>query len=282
MEQKVEEFRTVVWEFYRRYGRHDLPWRQPEAGGTFDPYKILVSEIMLQQTQVGRVIPKYQLFLERFPSFATLAAAPLGEVLRAWSGLGYNRRAKFLWQCAGQVVAERGGQLPLTSAELVKLPGIGPNTAGAVLAYAFNAPALFVETNIRTVFIHHFFADQTGVSDRDILAMLQTTFPTREPGATKNLEGVSRYWYWALMDYGTHLKQTIGNLNTLSKHYAKQSRFEGSTRQLRGQVLRLLSERPYSLSQLQSHIPDPRLSAVLGSLTAEGFIIKTARAYHLT
>lgn len=270
MNGKVEDFRRTVWDYYETRGRHDLPWRIPEAGDGYDAYKILVSEMMLQQTQVGRVTPKYHLFLKQFPSFEALAAAPLGDVLRAWNGLGYNRRAKFLWQCAARVVSDYRGQLPETSAELVKLPGIGANTAGAVLAYAFNKPALFVETNIRTVFIHHFFADQQAVNDRQILDLVAQTLPD-EP----------RQWYWALMDYGSFLKQTIGNLNMLSKHYVKQSRFEGSKRQIRGQVLRLLGERPYSDSELKRNIADQRLPDVLQDLEAEGFIIKKARSYSL-
>jgi A/G-specific adenine glycosylase len=271
MDRRFKDFGQTVWRYYHKHGRHDLPWRQPQADGSFDSYKILVSEIMLQQTQVSRVIPKYQLFLKRFPSFTALATAPLGDVLRAWNGLGYNRRAKFLWQCARQVMTESNGHLPGSAAELTQLPGIGANTAGAVLSYAFNKPALFVETNIRTVFIHHFFAGRQAVSDREILDLIAKTLPDQP-----------RLWYWALMDYGTHLKQTIGNLNALSKHYAKQSPFVGSKRQIRGQVLRLLAERPLPAKALKTEIPDGRLQTVLQDLTAEGFIVKTARCYQLT
>lgn len=265
----VADFQATVWSFYRGSGR-DLPWRRPEPDGSFDPYKILVSEIMLQQTQVGRAIPKFHQFLERFPSFEALASVPLGDVLKLWSGLGYNRRAKFLWQAAKQVIDEHGGQLPATTAELVRLPGIGANTAGAVLAYAFNQPVVFIETNIRTVFIHHFFADQPGVTDRQILDLVAATLPAD-----------ARRWYWALMDYGSHLKQTGGNLNKLSKHYVKQSAFQGSRRQIRGQILRLLGEKTYTLASLQKAIIDERLTGVLGDLLAEGLIEKTARSYRL-
>ena len=270
MDKKVGDFRQTVWHYYESHGRHDLPWRLPEADGSFDPYKILVSEIMLQQTQVSRVVPKYRQFLESFPSFAALAAASLGDALRVWSGLGYNRRAKFLWQCAQKVVAEHGGRLPDTSAELVRLPGIGPNTAGAVLAYAFNKPALFVETNIRTVFIHHFFSDQEGVHDREILDLVAATMPDKP-----------RQWYWALMDYGTFLKQSVGNLNSRSKHYAKQSQFEGSKRQIRGQVLRLLGEGPHTSVDLERAITDPRLAGVLKDLVDEGLIAQEINIYPL-
>ena len=263
------DFQAAVWGCYRQHGR-DLPWRRPEPDGSFDPYKILLSEIMLQQTQVSRVIPKFQAFLARFPSFAALASAPLSEVLVAWSGLGYNRRAKFLWQAAQQIMQSHGGRLPTTSAELTRLPGIGANTAGAVLAYAFNKPVVFIETNIRTVFIHHFFADKQGISDREILDLVARTLPDD-----------ARTWYWALMDYGSHLKQTVGNLNKLSKHYVKQSAFQGSRRQIRGQVLRLLGEKPRSPGSLQQAISDERLPDVLKALLDEGLIEKTASTYRL-
>ncbi|HTH71739.1 MAG TPA: hypothetical protein VL737_00045 [Candidatus Pristimantibacillus sp.] len=269
-EAKISDFQATVWRYYREHGRHDLPWRSSEPDGSFDPYKILVSEIMLQQTQVPRVIPKYHEFLERFHSFTALAGAPLSDVLRVWNGLGYNRRAKFLWQCARQVVAIHGGQPPRTTAGLVALPGIGPNTAGAILAYAFNQPVIFIETNIRTVFIHHFFSGQQGVDDRRILDLVAQTLPDNP-----------REWYWALMDYGSSLKQKLGNLNTLSKHYVKQSRFEGSKRQIRGQVLRVLGEQPRTAAQLSSEIADERLAGVLNDLVKESLITCIKGRYRL-
>lgn len=259
---RTQTFRKVVWEYYQAQGRHDLPWRQPETDGTFDPYKILVSEIMLQQTQVGRVIPKFQEFLEKFPSFTALANAPLGEVLKSWNGLGYNRRAKFLWQAASMVMQEYDGRLPEQLDQLVKLPGVGQNTAGAILAYAYNTPVVFIETNIRTVFIHHFFSTVNEVTDKEIIALVAKTLPDNPRG-----------WYWALMDYGSHLKQTVGNLNQQSRQYTKQSAFHGSRRQIRGKVLRLLAEGGYTRQQLARDIPDDRLPDVLADLTKEGLIV---------
>jgi A/G-specific adenine glycosylase len=220
----------------------------------------MVSEIMLQQTQVPRVMPKYDEFLSRFKNTQALAAADLGDVLRAWQGLGYNRRAKFLWQAA-QKVAE-ADSFPDTHAELVKLPGIGPNTAGAILAYAFNQPGVFIETNIRTVYIHHFYGDRINVDDKEILALVEETLDRENP----------REFYWALMDYGSHLKSTIGNLNKASKQYVKQSTFNGSRRQVRGAVLRALGTRAQPLDELQQTIPDERLENVLADLSAEGLI----------
>jgi A/G-specific adenine glycosylase len=270
MTPREEQFKETVWAYYQMHGRHELLWRQPESDGLFDPYKILVSEVMLQQTQVSRVIPKFESFMQQFPSWKVLAESPLAAVLQAWSGLGYNRRAKFLWQAAHVVMEQHNGALPGTSAELVTLPGIGPNTAGAILAYAHNKPVVFIETNIRTVFIHHFFGDQQGIADRDILELVARTLPDD-----------ARQWYWALMDYGSHLKQTIGNVNIQSKHYTKQSTFEGSRRKIRGQVLRLLTNARLTKQQLHQEIIDERLETVLADLLSEGLIAQTTGQYHL-
>ncbi len=265
-------FQTTVRQYYQAQGRHDLPWRQPDTMGNFNPYHILLSEMMLQQTQVGRVIPKYQEFLEQFPNLNQLAAAPLGEVLRVWSGLGYNRRAKFLHHTAGRIIDQHGGKLPQQSSELIALPGIGTNTAGAILAYAFNQPAAFVETNIRTVFIHHFFDDAAAtVAESAIVALVADTLDHDQP----------REWYWALMDYGSHLKQSVGNLNARSGGYTRQSRFQGSRRQLRGQLIRLLGGQAYELNELREIINDERLEAVLAELVIEQLVHRRRDQYHL-
>jgi len=267
--QEQEDFREALWGYYATAARTTLPWRQPEPDGSFDPYKIMVSELMLQQTQVARVIPKYEMFLHLFPMADALATADLGEVLRAWQGLGYNRRAKFLWQAAG-AVRERGS-FPNTPEDLVKLPGIGTNTAGAILAYAYSQPVVFVETNIRTVYLHHFFHDQEGVSDVQIKDLITQTLDCEHP----------REFYWALMDYGSHLKATIGNPNKASKHYAKQSRFEGSRRQVRGQIIRLLGARSYSAQALHAAIADERSVAIVAELVKEGMVRQTNDMYSL-
>ncbi|HVX57706.1 MAG TPA: hypothetical protein VHA37_08305 [Candidatus Saccharimonadales bacterium] len=267
----IHLFQEQVWDYYRRHGRHDLPWRQP-SGSDLNAYHVAVSELMLQQTQVSRVLPKYHQFLANFPTVTALANAPLGEVLRAWSGLGYNRRAKFLWQAAGQVVRDHGSEFPRQLDQLTALPGIGPNTAGAILAYAYNEPAIFVETNIRTVYIHHFFHDQTDIADKAVLELVAETLDPTNP----------REWYWALMDYGAHLKRTVGNLNHRSRTYARQSAFHGSRRQLRGQVLRLLGAgKPRTLAALQTHLPDDRLPSVLDDLVSEQLIQKRGQTYRL-
>lgn len=254
-----------VWDYYRHHARN-LPWRQPEADGSFDPYKILVSEIMLQQTQVGRVIPKYRSFLKQFPDATALSESSLADVLQAWSGLGYNRRAKFLHQASQQLAHG----FPQNLKELVKLPGVGVNTAAAIMNYAFNKATPFIETNIRTVYIHHYFNDHIEVDDKQLMPLIVETLDHEHP----------REWFWALMDYGSHLKLTVGNLNRNSKQYAKQSRFEGSRRQIRGQVLRRLVD-PQSLQKLSAAIPDERLGQVLEDLLKEGLIVKNKSLYQL-
>jgi A/G-specific adenine glycosylase len=259
------DFQATVWEYYHDHGRNDLPWRIPEPDGRFDPYRILVSEVMLQQTQVARVVPKYHDFLERFPSVSVLAAAEQGEVLRAWSGLGYNRRAKYLRASAQSIVAEHKGEFPTDAAQLVKLPGIGANTAGAILAYAFNLPATFLETNIRAAYIHHFFQARADIHDREILEIVRKTMDCEHP----------REWYWALMDYGSYLKRSGMKLNMLSKSYTRQTKFDGSQRQIRGQVIRLLGAGPLTDDRLAAEVPDPRLGPVVEELLREGLISRS-------
>jgi A/G-specific adenine glycosylase len=288
-EDKKRAFHKRLMQYYTQHGRHELPWRT-----SLDPYSVVVSELMLQQTQVGRVIPKYEVFLRRFPDFKTLAAASLGEVLTEWQGLGYNRRAKFLWQAAHAVTNNHNGKLPNTLKDLVKLPGIGPNTAGAILAYAFNKPAIFIETNIRTVYIHEFFKDQELIDDKEIRNLLEQTLPIREgkeqpdeaihslPAATIKTVGLSyREFYWALMDYGTHLKQAVGNHSARSKQYVRQSRFEGSRRQLRGAVIRMLSIGPQTEAYVLEQLSDIRTPAVLADLVTEGMVEQTEGIYRL-
>lgn len=271
--EQLTVFQETVWDYYARHGRNSMPWRQPDLSGQFDPYKIMVSEIMLQQTQVARVTVKYKEFTSQFPSLQALASADLGDVLRAWQGLGYNRRAKFIWQAAQIAVEKYNGRLPQDITELVKLPGIGKNTAGAIMAYAWNLPVAYVETNIRTVYIYHFFQNMEQVSDNDILSLVTKTLP-------EDADQV-REWYWALMDYGQFIKQTQGNLNKLSNTYAKQSSFEGSKRQIRGAVLRLLAANEMNKLDIKSAIEDSRLSLVLDDLVKEGIITLSNGKYRL-
>ncbi len=255
-----------------------MSWRQPEADGSYNPYKILVSEIMLQQTQVGRVEPKYHEFLGHFPTVDALAQASLGGVLNDWSGLGYNRRAKYLWQAAKQVVGEYGGRFPRTPSELQTLSGVGPNTAGAIMAYAYDMPVVYIETNIRTVLIYHLFNNRDSVTDKELREVLQVIV-RQLPG---NDTGLSyRELYYAFMDYGSHLKKTIGNLNRISTVYSKQSTFAGSRREIRGKVIKLLRDGSCPISELVSVIEDDRLDSILGDLTSEGLIVRSGDIYSL-
>lgn len=270
MNKRERAFVTTVWQHYRQAGRHDLPWRK-----TTNPYRILVSEIMLQQTQVDRVLPKYRAFLRQWPTARRLAAAPLSDVLRAWQGLGYNRRAKFLRQAAKVVTNELGGNWPKTETTLLSLPGVGPYTAGAVSAFAYDLPVVLIETNIRQVYLHHFFKNKTAVSDEAILKLVKKTLP----------EGNAREWYWALMDYGAHLKQQQGNLTHRSKHYTKQSRFAGSDRQIRGAILRVLGEEgALTVRSLAEHLASfekERVVTQLARLQTEGLVKQFRRRYEL-
>ncbi len=267
----INLFQQAVWDYYHVHRRDALPWRSAELfiTGTdhMDPYAILVSEVMLQQTQVGRVISKYSEFLAAFPTVTALAAAPLAAVLGLWSGLGYNRRAKFLHSAAQQVTREYANQFPDDLVMLTKLPGVGKNTAGAILAYAFNQPAVFIETNIRSIFIHHFFADEPAVSDTQLFPYVRAALPSDN----------AREWYWALMDYGSHLKTTAGNASRRSKTYARQSKFEGSRRQLRGRFLSLLIGGEAPRADLLAQIDDERALSVLNDLIKEGLITENSK-----
>jgi len=257
----VGAFRKKVRTFYRRRGR-DLPWRH-----TDDSYRILVSEIMLQQTQVSRVIEKYDDFLGRFPDIVSLADAPLQDIMEAWQGLGYNRRALSLKKLAERVVRDFGGVIPEREEELKTLPGIGSATAAAICAFAYNQPVVFLETNIRAVYIHHFFDGRSPVGDGELLPLVARTLDRRNP----------RRWYNALMDYGVFLKKHHANPARSSERYRKQSPFEGSNRQVRGAILRVLVERrELSEEELVAEMPfEPvKVRKNLEELVREGIVTK--------
>lgn len=253
----IRVFRAAVWRHYKESGRHDLPWRK-----TRDPYRILVSEVMLQQTQVPRVREKYTEFLRAFPNVRALANAPLSDVLCVWSGLGYNRRAKYLRDAAKIITRDYGGKIPQDFSALRALPGIGPYTAAAIRAFAFNEPDVLIETNIRAALIYAFFSQATNVYDREFLWLLKELNNEQEP----------REWNWALMDWGAHIKKLHGNPSRLSKHYVRQSKFEGSLRQARGAILRSLTA-DKNISGLRNHYID-RYEKALKSLARERLIRK--------
>lgn len=258
---RYKHLQEVVWDYYKTHKRR-LPWRN-----TRNPYKILVSEVMLQQTQVERVKSYYKAFLERFPNPESLASAPLSEVLVLWKGLGYNRRAINLKKAAEVVTKEYKGTFPKEYAEILSLPGVGPSTAGALMNFSYNIPTPFIETNIRSVYLHFFFKDKEGVDDKTLMKLIQESQDTKNP----------REWYYALYDYGVMLKKTIGNPNTRSKHYKKQSAFKGSNRELRALMLfYILEKKKVTLSTLLKDL-DKDKSAVLKNIDAfikEGVIQK--------
>ena len=250
-------FQEIVWEQGRELYR-DMAWRRDTR-----PYYVLVSELMLQQTQVARVEVKFAEFIARFPDVASLAQASLGDVLELWSGLGYNRRAKFLWQAAQKICGEFSGAFPDTIEQLVCLPGVGPNTAGAIMAYTYNKPVVFVETNIRTVYLYHFFPNRDDVADSEIRELVASTLDIEHP----------REWYWALMDYGTLLKsQRLGHISS-SKHYAKQPKLAGSMREMRGRILKALAHGRLDDVELRVVVgADRRYEQARASLENEGLI----------
>lgn len=255
---KIRVFRQIIRGYYRAHKR-DLPWRH-----TQNPYKILVSEMMLQQTQVPRVELYWGRFISRFPDFKNLARAPLRDVLTQWQGLGYNRRALYLKKTAQIILEKYGGKLPCNFQILITLPGIGNGTAGAILAFAHNKAEPFIETNIRRVFIHFFFPDKKAVDDKEIFSLIEASLDKKN----------SREWYYALMDYGAMLgkNRRLKNPNRLSRHYRVQGEFAGSRRELRGKIIRmLLCGLKFSAGNLHQkiHTDKKKLKNILAELEKE-------------
>jgi A/G-specific adenine glycosylase len=262
----VRRFRTLVKEFYKESGRR-RPWRK-----TKDPYKILVSEIMLQQTQVPRVCEKYPEFIKAFPTFKALAASPVKKLLSVWKGMGYNRRALSLKKTAQAVMEQYKGKLPSNEVKLVKLPGIGPATAADIRVFAFNKPALVIETNIRAVYIHLFFNDKEKVGDEKLKPLVEKTMNRKNP----------RDWYNGLMDLGGLIKKEYSNPAARSKHYVKQSKFEGSNRQMRSMILSYVMDNGSATAKNISKnlsIPLSRAQQNLKQMEKEGFIRESGEAY---
>ena len=314
-------FRRAVYGFYRREGRHELAWRL-----THDPYRILLSEIMLQQTQVSRVAVRYEEFLSLFPSLEALAAASLRDVLAAWSGLGYNRRARFLHELARVVVRDHGGELPRTVDALRELPGVGEYTASAIACIAFGTRVPVIETNIRRAIIYSFFAydadpdmplfaaerpegesvDRPELSVDDGARVAgkngKLSFPesrdefiprtvtaavhdreVREVAGQVLDRDYPREWNYALMDYGQALSRHVPNPNRHSAHYTRQSRFEGSRRQVRGALLKVLSGVADADEQTlvdETGFMHARVHSVLMDLAREGFVAHLGKESH--
>ena len=259
----LASFKKTIWSHYRKH-RRDFPWRNPDA--TSDPYKIIVSEIMLQQTQAKRAVSKYESFIQRFPDWQTLNKASTADVLREWQGLGYNRRALYLHRIAQLFPS---GNITPNDIAAGKLPGIGPNTKGSVLAFAWNIPRPFIETNIRSVFIHFFFKNKKSVDDKSILTLVTETLDHKNP----------REWYYALMDYGAYLKAggngAQENPSRKSKHHTKQSKFKGSNRELRGAIVRSIlagtRDKKILIKKFSNKFNKEQVAETVQALDSEGF-----------
>jgi len=263
-----ESFKELLWQKSHELYR-DMPWRTDTR-----PYYVLVSELMLQQTQVARVRVKFEEFIAVFPTIKALATAPLSDVLMVWTGLGYNRRAKFLHDAAKQVMERFNGIIPDSFEALVSLPGIGPNTAGAILAYSFNKPVVFIETNIRTVLFAHFFEHGELVTDSQLREVLELVLDHEHP----------REFYWAMMDYGAELKRQGRAALDQSKHYKKQAPLKGSVREVRGLLLKQLTKGAATEQELQSVLGevDERYPKALEGLQKDGLIQRSKGRFHLT
>lgn len=275
-EPRLEEFTQRVWEQGRELYR-DLPWRN-----TYDPYAILLSEVMLQQTQVSRVLGRWEEWLDVFPTVEALASAPLPPVLELWQGMGYNRRALNLKRCAEELVANHDGMVPSDKKALLALPGIGPSTSAGVRIFAFRQPDMYLETNVRTVFIHELFPDEDKVPDKQLVALVEQTCPQDES---------VRDWYYALLDYGAHLKKTLPNPSRRSAQHKRQSKFEGSHRQKRAYLLRRVIDGVSNLGELSADLArteeaagrkapsSKEVASIMRELEREGFVFEQGGAW---
>lgn len=262
----INHFKKTIRFYYRDYVRK-LPWRE-----TKNPYHIFISEVMLQQTQVTRVLKKYPEFLKTFPTFQSLAEAPLRTILKEWQGMGYNRRGKYLKEAAQIIVKEYRGTIPRDTRKVDALPGVGYATASSILCFAYNIPTVFIETNIRRVYIHFFFRDRDDVDDKEIYLLVEKTLDRKNP----------REWYYALMDYGAMLGKQKENPNKRSRHYSIQSTFEGSDRKVRGEILKImLKEEKISKKNLFANlaIEKTRFDTIISQLEKEKLIGKRGSYY---
>lgn len=271
----IQLFRNTILGWYAK-NKRDLPWRN-----TSDPYKILVSEIMLQQTQIARVILKYYEFLREFPDVQTLAKAKDRKLLKVWAGLGYWRRAKFLKEIARQITKEYNGKFPENPVILDAFPGIGEYTARALACFAFGHPDVFLDTNIRRVYLHFFFQGRKDVQDWEILEVAQKALPKKNP----------REWHYALFDYGA-LVLKDKTINRRSRAYHKQGKFEGSFRSFRTKAMRFLLDRPrqkvqdsilrtFLEKELTKEDAPFSADAIISALLKDSLIKKSGKSYFI-
>lgn len=258
-EDLIKDFQQMVWNFYNSHTR-PFPWRE-----TRNPYHIFISEWMLQQTQTSAVVPKYNAFLSKFPTFQDLATASMDEVIKLWQGLGYNRRALWMKSSAELIANEYNGKLPDDPEVLEQIKGIGHATAREMVTFAYDKPTAFIETNIRRVYLHLFFHRKNGIKDKEILELVELTADVNKP----------REWYYALMDYGVMLKKTIKpDPNHRSYHYKKQPKFKGSDREMRGKILRMkIANTTITIDELSQKLQQPvkKIKALVIKMKQEGF-----------
>lgn len=253
-----EVFIQTVLKFYNEEGRHTLLWRK-----RISSYKILVSEIMLQQTQVERVTPKFKDWMRTYPTLESLGKASLQDILIMWQGLGYQRRAKALYQ-----IAQTYTKLPKSFEDLLLLPGVGSYTASAICAFAYNRFSYpMLETNIRTALIHYYHQSKEKIEDKILsedLLRISSHPLVQKVGA--------RTWYYALMDYGAYLKSKNISHNKKSAHYTKQTKYKGSFRELRAKIL-------FAITHKEKLPRDERNIKALEALLKEGYITKQKNTY---
>lgn len=261
--EKIKQFQKKVLSFYQR-NKRILPWRK-----TTDPYRILVSEFMLQQTQVSRVLSYYRQWINRWPTVNAIAAASLSDILQAWIGLGYNTRAVNLHRAARIIVEKFNGDVLEAMKHYKGIPGIGRYTSQAVQIFSTNADLVTVDTNIRRIFIQE-FALPPDVVEKDLWKLAEECLP----------RGKSRIWHNALMDYGAlHLTAR----KTGIKPKTRQSRFESSDRQIRARILRYILKDKLPASELETllEIEQKRLISILEKMISEGIITKRNNRYQV-
>ena len=279
--QRLLIFKRTIWSHYAKHKR-PMPWRDNTS-----LYYVVVSEVMLQQTQVSRVLNKFETFVKRFPDFRSLAQARTRDVLKEWKGLGYNRRALYLKEVAENYVQTFGHNRSRQTSkslhfsqlkwlEATRLPGLGPNTVGAIKAYTFNTPSVFVETNIRSAIIHFFYKNSKAkIHDEDIVPILSHLL--KDPRIGRN----PREWYWALMDYGSYLKKEFPNPSRKSAHHTRQKPFKGSNREARSHILELIMRKPTQFIEIARHVGEKNLEKNLADLTREGFLNEKGGRYRI-
>ena len=262
-QEEILRFQQKIFSFYQQ-NKRSLPWRE-----TTDPYKILLSELMLQQTQVSRVVSYYEQWIARWPTLEALASASRAEVLKAWMGLGYNTRAVHLHKAAQKIVAEYEGDVNAAMKQYTEVPGVGRYTAHAVQIFSTNADLVTVDTNIRRIFIAEFHLPE-DLSAQELWKIAAQCLP----------RGRSREWHNALMDYGA-LQQTAKK--TGIRPVSQQSSFEGSDRQIRAAVLRFLLSGPSSFEIIHQTLggEQMRLRKILDKMVDEELLVQQDKRYQV-